>query len=232
MNRFSETDKWKDAWFRKLPAPSKLLFLFIIDTCDNAGFFEMDVELCAFITKMEEKHILGAIEGLKRGLLGSDKKEGLFYVKNFLRHQRNLPLNPENNAHRQIIRLLEEKKTYFESNSSFFRGLLGPLYSIGNGTGKKKGSPRGKNNYTEDFELWWKAFDMKGSKIDAFKRWKEAKTKPELSTLIESTKKYVAHCKAVDRTQRDGAGYMSGKLWETDWEKHKPESSKPIETSW
>ena len=66
--------------------------------------------------------------------------------------------------------------------------------------------------YTKDFEAWWESFNRKGVKSDAFKRWKEAKDKPELSVLIESTKKYIDFCKLTDRTQRDGAVPRTGHL--------------------
>lgn len=212
MARFTDPDKWKDSWFRKLNPPEKLLFLYIIDVCDNAGFFEFDAELAAFTTKMKEEHVTGAIKGLKRGLVAADKREELFYVKNFLRHQRNLPLNPENNAHKQIIRLIEEKKISFKSNDSFFRGLLAPLYSKGKGSSKGKG----KVEYSKEFETWWEAYKHKGVKFDAFRRWKEAKL-PEMAALVAATEKYIAYCDKNDRERRDGAGFISGRLWESEW---------------
>lgn len=233
MKRFTETEKWTDRWFRKLQPAEKLLWLYILDICDNAGFFELDVEMASFITGMKEEHILGANKGLKRGLLGADKNEHLFYVKNFLRHQGNLPLNPENNAHRKIIRILEERKREFLKEETFFRGLLAPLYSRGSsrgiGSGKKK-TGRGKEDYSLDFEEWWKAYGFKGVKSDAYKRWNECKCLPDLEKLISSTKAYIAHCKATERTQRDGAGYISGKLWESSWEipAVKPASAKDL----
>ena len=217
MNRFSETDKWKDSWFRKLSAPSKLLFLYILDTCDNAGFFEMDTEMCAFITKMEEKHVLGAIKGLNRSLLGADDRDELFYVKNFLRHQRNLPLNPENNAHKQILRIIDEKKIHFKSNEKYFRGLLAPLYSKGKGTSKGSSKGKVKVNYTKDFLLFW-GVSGRGSKQDAFKNWKAEKDLPPVADLIDSYTKYKAHCLGADRTLRDAQGWISGRLWESKWD--------------
>ena len=226
MNRFSETDKWKDSWFRKLPAPSKLLFLYILDTCDNAGFFELDIELCAFITKMEESNILGAVKGLKRGLIGADGRDDVFYVKNFLRHQRNLPLNPDNNAHKQIIRLLTDKKIDFKSNDTFFRGLLAPLYSKGKGKGKGKVVRSKAIEYSEQFNQWWVSSGRKGSKGDAFVRWNECTSLPPIYELVKATEKYVAFCVANERTQRDGAGFISGKLWESSWDVAKAKSKE------
>ncbi len=41
--RFTETNKWKDKWFRSLDPLEKVLFIYLIDNCDNAGFIEIDL---------------------------------------------------------------------------------------------------------------------------------------------------------------------------------------------
>lgn len=46
--RFTETDKWRDPWFRKLSAPAKLLFLWLVDNCDKAGVIDLDFEAASF----------------------------------------------------------------------------------------------------------------------------------------------------------------------------------------
>jgi hypothetical protein len=71
MKRFTETQKWDDPWFRDLPPKLKLAFLFIIDACDNAGFWEVDFSGMAFKTGMTKDDCEGAIKGLGRGLVGA-----------------------------------------------------------------------------------------------------------------------------------------------------------------
>jgi len=49
MKRFTETDKWRDSWFRKLPPDQKLAYLHAIDSCDACGVWEADYELAEFM---------------------------------------------------------------------------------------------------------------------------------------------------------------------------------------
>lgn len=48
MKRFTDTDKWKESWFRKLTAAQKCLWFYMQDNCDHAGFIELDLELASF----------------------------------------------------------------------------------------------------------------------------------------------------------------------------------------
>lgn len=138
MKRFTETQKWDDPWFRELAGSHKLVFLYILDRCNNAGFWEVDLAALAFHTKLEPKHFEGAFKALERGLQGASS---WVWVRNFLRHQKNDELNPANPAHRQIIALLKDQAERFPDSKSLLpkgatKGLPSP---IGKGKGKGKG---------------------------------------------------------------------------------------------
>jgi len=62
--RFTENGKWEDTWFRNLPPVSKLFWLFVVDKCDIAGFWEIDWDLASFFigSKVDES-ILKDFEG-------------------------------------------------------------------------------------------------------------------------------------------------------------------------
>lgn len=49
-NRFTDTTKWQKPWFRKLKSEHKLLWLYILDNCDHAGIWDVDIELASFMT--------------------------------------------------------------------------------------------------------------------------------------------------------------------------------------
>lgn len=48
MKRFTETEKWRDAWFRRLTPVQKCLWFYLVDNCDAAGVIDLDVELASF----------------------------------------------------------------------------------------------------------------------------------------------------------------------------------------
>lgn len=181
--RYTDTNKWTDNWFCDLKATSKLLFLYLCDLCDLAGFMEINEKKIGFdlvLGKQEVERSLRELDG--RLLYSVDGK--YIYIRNFIKHQKNLPLNSKNAAHRGIIRRLEEMKQLFgfQSIEDFFHKPLGSplvapskgLYSpygigIGNidsnrdkdnigGMGEKEGKEEEKDentdNWRESFEVY------------------------------------------------------------------------------
>lgn len=108
--RLTTPDKWTDSWFSDLSINGKLVFLFLCDNCDNAGFYEINKKFMLFLLGMEENQLKTALQEIKTSkkcyvLSENGKRIWLF---NYLKHQKKLPLNPKNNAHKQIILKLEE----------------------------------------------------------------------------------------------------------------------------
>ena len=145
--RFTNTDKWeKDGWFIDLKPMEKLLFIYLCETCDIAGFKELAYRKITFDTGMTEQGIQGALKGLQRGLVGS--LDGtVIYIRNFIKHQKNLPLNPDNKAHVGIINRLNENLTRFgfTSTEQFVNCKIneGALKGLPSPSGKGKGIGNG-----------------------------------------------------------------------------------------
>jgi|SRR6185312_849646 hypothetical protein len=161
MLRFSETNKWNDEWFCDLKPLQKLVFLFLVDRCDNAGFMEINTRINSFLIGVTPEQYEGAIKGLDKCLIKSHDGKKLWIV-NFLKHQKNLPLNFENNAHKQILFLIEENKKKFDFDFESLganKGLNSPLgkgNSKGNGTGN--GNEGGSGETLENWEYEKKSF--------------------------------------------------------------------------
>lgn len=99
--RFTATEKWNDKWFRQLPAKYKLLWVYLLDNCDNAGIIEIDLEPAEFYIKAkfdtaEIKTVFGDRICELNG--GSNK----WFIPKFVSFQYNV-LNPDVKAHKSVI---------------------------------------------------------------------------------------------------------------------------------
>ena len=51
---YTATNKWDDAWFSNLSNDAKILFYYISEKCNNAGFYEINKPTMLVQTKMNE----------------------------------------------------------------------------------------------------------------------------------------------------------------------------------
>jgi hypothetical protein len=52
--RLTDSNKWNDNWFNDLPADIKLVWLYILDTCDHAGVYKVSFKSIRFYTGTEK----------------------------------------------------------------------------------------------------------------------------------------------------------------------------------
>ena len=105
-SRLSSTDKWNDAWFNSLSPNAKLLFFYLVENCDNAGFYEINKKFLMFFTGLDNDNLVSAITELKKAYIKSN--DGLrIWIINFLKYQKKTPLNFANNNHKQIISIIQ-----------------------------------------------------------------------------------------------------------------------------
>ncbi len=102
--RFTETEKWRNPSFRKLPERAKLIQLYLWDSCDHAGIWRIDFENLQF-----EVGAKITIEDLKKWF--GEKLywvgEKHLFLPDFVVFQQKVKtedeLNPKNNAHKSIL---------------------------------------------------------------------------------------------------------------------------------
>jgi len=131
MVKFTYEKKWRDEWFSSLTPHEKFLFMYFCDIADCAGYIEKNARCFIFETGLNESEIDCAIKGLGRGLAGASEglgrglagaRQGLargYWLKNHIKHQKNLPLNPKNNSHRGIVKRLIEVSCEFPEVMKF-----------------------------------------------------------------------------------------------------------------
>lgn len=111
MKRLVETDRWKDSFFVELHPNAKLLLSYMYDNCNEAGFIDLNWVIWSSQLNMQQEFIKTSLIALS-SLLVSDKKKKLF-IKDFLKHQRKLPLIKGNEESELIIEKLQSNLKKF-----------------------------------------------------------------------------------------------------------------------
>lgn len=104
--RFTDTEKWKDAWFRKLSPVHKCLWQYLVDECDCAGTWKVDIELASFqigapITSEESLAALGE----RVCVIGAGDR---WFIRKFVVFQYGPSPKPGVNTHASVMRILSQ----------------------------------------------------------------------------------------------------------------------------
>lgn len=174
--RFTNTDKWNDEWFVSLLPNEKLLFMYLSDNCDIAGFFELSLrKISSDLHPLTAEEIKAAFKGIEKGyVLSRDKK--ILFLKNFCKHQKNVPLNHKNKAHIGIFYRIDNYKQRFGHDliKIINKGVV-PLQDKAKLKGLQTGLGIGTINKI-DFNNFWSLYDKKvGNKKEVEKKWNELK---------------------------------------------------------
>lgn len=173
--RFTNTEKWtKDIWFMDLSANAKLMFDYISDNCDIAGFFELSMtkfrDALRPLTDDQIKYAFKEIE--EKYVLSRDKK--ILFLKNFCKHQKNVPLRENNKAHKGIFRCIDNYKDRFAFD---ILKIINNSYKKSEIKGALMPHERGIGIGNIDFINFWSLYDKKiGNKHACEKKWNNLKT--------------------------------------------------------
>lgn len=102
--RLTDTDIWNDPWYRKLLPEGKILWKFLVDRCDMAGFWKKDFEMASFQCGFDVNDSLVKLlnDGKDRILDHGDYLE----IADFVHFQYG-ELNDNCKPHRSVINLLD-----------------------------------------------------------------------------------------------------------------------------
>ena len=96
--KFTDANKWDDVWFSQSTMKQKVMFIYLCDMCDIAGFLEINERLINLRTGVED--VRGTVESLSKSVI---YKGDQVWIKKYIKHQRNLPINTNNGAHKSIL---------------------------------------------------------------------------------------------------------------------------------
>ena len=101
--RFTETEKWRDPWFRKLTPAQKLLWFYLLDNCDQSGVIDFDHEFAEFQIgiKSSEKDVAALSKQLLK------LPNGKLWIHKFVRYQYG-KLSHDCKPHKPVFAALEK----------------------------------------------------------------------------------------------------------------------------
>jgi hypothetical protein len=103
--RMTDTDKWKKRFVRELSPQHKLLWFYILDDCNHAGIWEVDLEVASIRVGFDLSHDnLPSSFGEK--VISFDNGDKWF-IPEFIDFQYG-ELNPNSNVHKSVIALLQK----------------------------------------------------------------------------------------------------------------------------
>lgn len=107
--RFTDTEKWKKGFIRRLPTKYKLLWLYILDDCNHAGVWDVDLDVAEIRvgSKINKKE---AIKHYSENIRIFDNGNKWFIPK-FIDFQYG-QLNENVNAHKSVIKLIDKYDLY------------------------------------------------------------------------------------------------------------------------
>ena len=102
--RMTDTDKWKKRFLKDLNYANKLLWLYMLDDCNHAGIWDIDLEVASIRIGLDVD-----IDDLKKfqdKIVIFDNDEKVF-IPDFIEFQYG-ELNPNSNVHKSVIALLDK----------------------------------------------------------------------------------------------------------------------------
>lgn len=100
--RFTDNQKWSKSWFMDLTLKEKLLWIYMTDSCDHAGIWEVNWKLTSFMVGFQVTQLPQAFDKQVEAI-----KDNKYWIKDFCQFQYNT-LTPSNNAHKSVINRLNK----------------------------------------------------------------------------------------------------------------------------
>lgn len=199
--RLTDSKKWDDDWFLGLPSHYKLLWLYMLDKCDHAGFFKPTLKLANFCIDFDfKKEDIFKWFGNRIEVVG-DK----WFLTKYIKFQYGY-LTSINNMYKPVIKLLEE------NGKGLISPFVAPYKGVRREKGIGKGNKKGKGNIVSDFEQLWSAYPSKVGKKEAERHFNASvKTDKDMQDIKKALQNYL-------RSERVHKGYVqNGSTWFNNW---------------
>lgn len=103
--RFTSTEIWDEDWFLDLPIEYRLFWLYILASCDQAGFYKINVTVFSSSNKVEIDTEM-AFQLFNKGKNRLRKVNGsMWLIEDFFKFQYGFKFNIENKIHMGIEKI-------------------------------------------------------------------------------------------------------------------------------
>lgn len=154
--RYFNPERWMEPRYRKLSPDAKVLYQYLCENCDWAGFLPLDRERLSFDTQIDQDRIESTLNILEEEEIVINNNWLL--VIDFIEMQDNAPLNPSNPAHKNIINKLGDNHGFFigcDRAQKYLAPYMDLVWDNSNskaiGKGNCEGEGNGKLIWNEDY---------------------------------------------------------------------------------
>jgi len=181
--RFRDSATYKDRFVKSLSIEMKHIWFYILDDCDNAGIWRVDLEGAGLYTRCNftASEIKDALKEKVEFL-----NEEYWFVPKFIEFQYGLPLNLKAGA---IMSAFKRLKAFgLEDRFETVSGESKESLETPKDKDKDKDKDKKKEkNLSEEFIAFWKAYPRKDSKGDAIKAWSQmSKERPPIEIVLKA----------------------------------------------
>lgn len=214
--RFTESEKWKDPWFRQLSPKMKLVWLYILDQCDYAGIWESDIGLMSYqigfkITKEDINALVsdGKIEAFGKKYIVSAFLDFQYGSK----HSNSSVLA---NCMKRLDKIKSGPTLGLGSPDPGARDMVMVMVKV-NSKEEEDAARHKVEREVFDFEAIYASYPRKLGKSKGMKLCaKQIKTKEDYEQLQVAVKNYAARCVAQQTEERfikHFSSFMSDDYW-------------------
>jgi len=123
---FSASGKWEEPWHSKLSKRGKLLYDYLYDTADNAGFKGVNFSVWSGYTGLTESEIKSTLDELKEVVIIENE---VAWLKDHIRYNRNEHINAKSAPMAKVRKTFLENRKHKKAFSLFSSLINSPLLS-------------------------------------------------------------------------------------------------------
>ncbi len=226
--RFTDSNKFRDIWYRSLKPKHKCLWEFLLSECSLAGMIELDFDAMSF--HIGEKITIDDINKLGNRVYFVEANK--LFIPKFISFQQGV-LNRNNNAHKNIFKELE-KYNINESleNLDLKSPSLGATEGLQSPPSKGKGKGKGKDNsnlcknranFENEFEEFWSLYPRKLERKKSEIRFVNILKNKEATfeEIIKGLKNYIAYLEQENTEKcfiKHSLTWLNGACWQNEYE--------------